>query len=328
MAYPKLILLAVLALLWQPRVQASPLTQEMALHAMLESVSSALTTMGDYSSLNPDGISNGSARIGAAGLSWTGSVDDQGWTYSGSGMFGGMALSMSLSGLVSGADGSDISFTIAGSGTLGTQPLLMDGTSIWRYDSVLDDYFDSDFAEHTKIGASSWHGWGVHRRRVWCAIPDTVNGSAIIADIIAGGQVLMSDASSGKKVRYGGGMKYCYYPFPFGLQSVASSGKMGSLVAGAALKSALAPAAGAPPAFPTPIANFLDASNLGSVVQPGGGLDGDDVDNRYRSSGRFIGNSFSGLTQDVPEPGSAALALLALTAAAVVCRRRAPNRQA
>ncbi len=320
MANLKLALIALPALLWQPAAQASALIQEMALHAMLESASSALTTMGDYSTLNPDAIANGSHRIGAGGLAWSGSVGDAGWAYTGSGKLGGMALSMSLSGSVTGADGADISFTITGSGMLGSQPLSMDGTSTWHYDSVLDDYFDSDFVEHTKIGANSWHGYGVNRRRTWCPKPSAIDGSALISDVIAGGSILQGWASSGKKIRYGGGLKYCYFPFPLDLQSVASSGKMGSLVSGAAAKSGLTPAAAVAPGLPAPIADFLDASNQGTLVQTSGGLYGDDVDNRYRSSGSFGGGVFSGVTHDVPAPPT--LSLLALAGALAWAQRR------
>lgn len=126
--------------------------EEMTRHTMLESTASVLTTLGDYSVLNPDGITDGTTNIGGTGISWTGSYSDSGWGYTGTGSFGGVPLSMSYSGALSGIDGSDITVTIAGTGFLGSQPLLMNGSTKWFYDIATDDYLTMAFAQEITLG--------------------------------------------------------------------------------------------------------------------------------------------------------------------------------
>lgn len=322
-----LALLPALLLLSHHPSGASVLTQEMALHAMLESASAALTTMGDYTVLNPDLISNGTARIGGGGISWSGSYGDAGWSYSGTGTFGGLALTMNLVGIISGAEGSDIVMGINGTGMLGTQPLLMQGSSTWLYDALFDDYFDMHFAQQTKIGAASYFGWLTGRERIKCALAGTESGNGAVVGPIAGPVVLTSVASLGKKTAYGSGITGCrdpvYVAVPPGLTAVASSGKKGSLVSSTMHKSALSTSNEVAPPLPVAGDDFLAPSNLGTLVQLDGALDADDMDNRYRSSGRYANGSFSGLTLEVPEPGGGWLVGVALLGLGVSRRRGA-----
>lgn len=296
--------------------QASMLIQEMGLHVMLEASAAALTTVGDYTVQNPDAISNGSARIGAGGIAWSGQYADSGWSYTGSGLFGGLALTMNLSATVAGSEGSNINMTVVGSGMLGSQPLQMQGSASWLYDAVFDDYFKMDFAQQTKIGAASWYGWVRGNESYGCIKADTVAGNGTFSGPIAGAPVeLTSIASLGKKSAVGSGHK-CWTPVPLdlftGLTSIASLGKRGGLLVSRLEKSALSPTAVAAPALPAAVSNYLDPGNQASVVQVDGQLDGDDMFNRYRSSGSHAAGSFSGITHDVPEPGSGGLLALAL----------------
>lgn len=310
--------------------QSSVLLQEMALHSMLESTASVLTTLGDYAVLNPDGLSNGSPTIGQAGIAWRGTYSDTGWTYSGSGQFGGMALQLNFSGSLRGSDGSAIAIAVVGSGTLGSQPLAIGGNSTWLYDAASDDYLSMIFRQETKIGDHSHYGWVVGFEKLLCILqgPTDLGPGGRQFGTIAGPTptVLIADASSGKKTAYGAGFKWCYTPVNFagdmGLTSVSSTGKKGSLTVSSMRKSALSQSPQAAPAFGAPFSDFLAADNQGTLVAGAGGLDADDMDNRYRSSGQAAAGNFSGVTASLPEPGMAGLLATALLTLGLVRRLR------
>lgn len=344
---PKLWLTAVLPLslsfplsLLTPQAQASvALLQEMSLHSMLESTVTVLTTLGDYTTLNPDQLSDGTAAIGGAGISWSGSYSESGWRYDGTGNFGGMPLSMHYTATLTGTYGvGDISVAVAGVGMLGSQALRMTGSSDWIFNAARDEYFDMNFAQETKIGANSNYGWVVGYEKVLCfrgTSDDRPPNSAFSG--IAGAEpgALTAIASAGKKVRYGGGAKNCYAPIyasndPVVLVGEASSGKKGSITVSQFVKSPLSNTQHAAPTQVLAVTDYLSAENQATLVGSDGGLDADDMDNRYRSSGQFANGSFSGVTTDVPEPGTAWLVGWAMALLVVVsCRRRlARHRQA
>lgn len=289
------------------------LLQEMALHSMLESTASVLTTLSDYAVSNPDGISNGTANIGGGGISWTGSYGDSGWSYSGNGSFGGMLLSMSYAGTLSGADGTDITVTIAGTGMLGNQPLLMNASTKWAYDATLDDYLAMDFAQETKVGAASYWGWVVGGEKVICIKADAGSGNGVVrGGVIAGNDIVLSSiASLGKRTAFGSGIKFCFSPIgvagEFLLSSVASTGKKGGMTVSSVTKSALNNIQHVAPALPPPFSDLLSPANQGTLVADDGGLYADDMFNRFRSTGSYVGDTlggtFSGITSSVvPEP--------------------------
>ncbi len=297
-------LLVLPLLVYAGKAESALALQEFTLHTMLEATAAVFTTLGDYTLSNPDGISNGTADIGTAGISWSGSYSDSAWSYTGSGVFGGLALSMSYSGLLTGSDGSDIGVTISGTGTLGSKPLLMNGFTNWKYDLASDDYLEMDFAQETKIGTNTRWGWTTGRERLVCVGPGKVPGS------IAGNELVLTGiASSGKRSGFDFGHKYCLVP--------GGDGRVGVMTISSYTKSTLNAFSHVAPAFAAlPLDNELfDPSVQGTLIADNGALYADDMDNRYRSEGRFAGNSFSGLTFSVAEPSAAwtiALGLLGL----------------
>lgn len=298
--------ISVLSLMLQITVYAStansaPILEEMNLHTMLESTSSVLTTLGDYSVLNPDGITNGTANTGGRGISWTGTFSSSGWNYSGTGIFGGLPLSMNYSGTLSGSDGADITVAISGTGSLGSQPLLMSGSTQWFYDTATNDYLTMAFAQETKIGADSRWGWVVGTERIFCVGEGTVSG------VIAGESILVAVASSGKRSALGSGIKTCFAP------TSPDFFKKGSLTISKIRKSALNElrhAAPLAPALPS-IGDLFNSDNQGTVVADDGGLYADDMSNRYRTNGiRGSGGTpdveptVVGTTTSIPEPAT------------------------
>ena len=286
------------------------LLQEITLHTMLESTVSVLTTLGDYAVLNPDGITNGTAKIGAGGIAWTGSYSDSAWTYAGAGIFGGAALSMTYSGLLTGADGSNISVSIAGTGFLGSQPLLMNGSTTWTYDSATDDYLTMEFAQETKIGAASRWGWVRGREPVYC-----VKGG-VVRRVIAGNDIGVSPVdSSATPAVVGRGMRKCFPVDAAGeiLVAVASSGKQGTMAVSATRKTALQESQHVAPGLPPPLSDLFSPDNQGTLVADDGGLYADDMFNRYRSTGRYTADTFAGITINVvPEPATAWMVLIGM----------------
>jgi hypothetical protein len=102
----------------------------------------------------------------------------------------------------------------------------------------------------------------------------------------------------------------------------------------AAVKTTLADDPQPPPAPPpTPsIAGLSDPNNLGTIVADAGALYGDDMSNRYRSSGIAAQGTFSGTTINaIPEPGSL-VGIATMLASALTIRTRShrgtrfPNR--
>ena len=326
------------ALCCSSAVQAYPVLQEMSLHSMLESTTLVLNTLNDYAVLNPDGISNGRGSIGPGAIRWSGRFDDSGWAYSGSGLFGGMALSMNYTGTLSGNWGTDIVLSILGSGSLGNglsgQPLLMQGQSVWHYDAGVNDYLEMNFAQETKIGANSKHGWTRGKERVLCYVDGEPIGQAAVPKlirVIAGEPILLltGDAASGKRAAFNQGLAKngnvgvdandcTFLPInPTELTSVVSTGKKGSATVSTVVKSLLTDSREvAPPEPAAPIGNLLAPQNQGTVVTGDGRLFADDLSNSYRSDGLVNGQTFSGTTISVPEPASlwqVGLALLALS---------------
>ncbi len=324
------IALIIPVMLHAGTAQALPVLQEMALHSMLESTTSVFTTLSDYALQNPDGISNGSARTGPGGITWSGMFGNDGWSYSGTGIFGGMALSMTYSGTLSGSYGGDITMTVHGAGSIGSgstaQPLLMTGLSTWFYDNAHSDYLDMDFEQETKIGANSRHGWIRGKEKIICFVDGILVGDGVIPKVIAGAPIVLEAvASSGKKATYGAGIgidtNECRF-LPIELFGWASSGKKGSMEVSTTVISLLTNSHQSPPAFPAPPAgDLLVPENLGTLVTGDGNLYADDARNEFRSTGRIDGQTFSGITSSLPEPTSALLVGLGI-AGLILTRQR------
>jgi len=279
---------------------AIPYQEEMTLHTMLESTASVLTTLGDYSVLNPDGITDGTANIGGSGISWTGSYSDSGWIYTGTGSFGGIPLSMSYSGVLSGNDGSDIIVTIAGTGFLGSQPLLMNGSTKWFYDIDTEDYLTMAFAQETKIGANSFWGWVVGAELTLGI------GAGVVSGLVAGGAITLGTGGSGAPAGVVAGIKTGAI--------VGAGATVATTAISAAVKTTLAEDQHSAPTTPaTPsTTNLFNPNNQGTLVTDDGGLYADDMSNRYRSTGSYAGGTFSGTTTTVPEPATVWMVCLGL----------------
>lgn len=325
--------IALPAALLPPAAHTTPMTREMSLHAALESASMSLGVLAQFSEQNPYGAGDGSAWLGAAGLSWSGMLTETGYSLQLDGRIGGQQLSLQLTGSFTGADGADILFSLQGNGQLGSEPLFVDGTMQWHYDAAYDDYFDADFAQHVQVGANSRHGYPKGTERYLCLVEGDEAGDGRIVDAggatpIAGAPVqLTAAASSGKKADAGTGIKKCWRRVDLaglldpGLTATASQGKKGGMLVSRTTLPPLAELQSVSPAAPAPIDNYFHPSNLGSFVQASGELDADDPFNRYRFTGRLDGDAFSGRTFDVPAPAPAVLLALALCA---MPRRRRP----
>ena len=320
-------------LLWAGTARAMPLVHEMALHSMLESTTSVFTTLRDYAILNPDGISDGSGGIHGSPLAWSGSFGSTGWSYNASGIFSGMALTLNYTGSLSGSNASDVVVTMTGTGSLGNQPLLMDGTSTWYFNAAAQDYLEIDFDQTTKIGANSRYGRVKGKEKVICIVDGEVVGDGKLPPVVAGEPVeLRSVSSSGKPTRYPTtnlydyGVKRCHLA-PVELTSVSSTGKRGLTTVSTIVVSILSDGSRPPLVSPAAIlpGQEFDPSNLGTVVATDGGMYADDARNQFRSTGQFLADqTFSGTTISVPEPGSAWLTGLALAALLAFPRNRRP----
>jgi hypothetical protein len=296
---------------------------------MLEASASVLSSLADYAILNPDSISDGTSLIDGSGIAWSGTYTATGWTYAGAGRFGGMNLLMNYAGTTVGADGSDVTVSFMGTGMLGTQPLLMNGSTTWAYDATRADYFDMEFAQETKIGAASRWSWVVGKEKIICVIESPQPGDGQMAQVIAGqGIYLNSIASLGKKVGYMAGMKNCWSPIDAlgnlgPLVSVASSGKKGGATLSTVIIKELTSSRTPAPSAPIALNMLLDPANQGTLVTDDGNLYADDMFNRYRSTGTYsdTNGTFSGLTISVPEPPTGWLLGMAALVFAVSRRR-------
>lgn len=316
---------------------ALPVLQEMALHSMLETTTSVFSTLRDYALENPDGLSNGNALTGPGGIAWSGTYGDSGWSYQGSGVLGGMVLSMSYSGTLAGTLGSDITITTHGTGSLssgaGTLPLLMTGQSTWLFDAVRGDYLDMDFEQLTKIGSATRYGWVRGKEKIICLVDGVPVGNGVLPPVIAGENItLTSTASSGKKLAYGSGFGWvtgvdtttCRF-LPVELFAVASLGKRGSMTISTTVVNLLTSTGQPAPAFPlAPAGDPLAPENLGTLITDDGHLYADESYNLFRSTGQVdeLTFSFSGTTTSVPAPATGWLLGLALACGLAAGRSR------
>ncbi len=269
----KLIVISVVVVGANIRTASALLfTESMNLHTMMEATTSVFTTLAD----------TGSGIIKQP-INWSGSFDQNSWSYSGSGIFGGKALQLNYSGSLSGQNGQDIIVSFTGNGSLGNDPLTMTGETRWFYDSQVDDYIDFDFEQLTKIGASSLWGW--------------VLGAETVVGVGAG-------------VAVGVGVGTILPP-----AGLVAGVKVGALATGllvgvsAGAKSLLTDS---PPPKPTvalirPTPNPGDLFPNDGTIIVGVGNDGllvaSDYSGRYRGVGSVLGGSFSGTTS-VPEPST------------------------
>lgn len=319
------------ALLWTGAAKAMPLIQEMALHSMLESTTSVFTVLRDYAILNPHGESDGSGGINGSPIAWSGSFGNAGWSYSASGLFSGLALTLNYTGVLSGSDASDVLVTVAGTGSLGNQPLFISGTSTWYFDSIAQDYLQMDFDLGAKIEANSFYKRVKGREKIICMLDGQIVGDGKIPPVLPSAPVeLTSVSSSGKKSPYlteniyGSGTKDCHLA-PIVLMSEASKGKRGLGTVSTTVVSLFSNSSLPALEFPAAVAagHEFDPSNLGTVVATDGGIYADDARNQFRSTGQYLDNgSFTGTTISVPEPAGLWLTGLALVALAFSRGRR------
>ena len=283
------------AILSPSSAYATTFTQRMNLHTMLEATTSVLTTLADRDTgaIQQD-------------ISWAGTFDDTGWTYSGSGVFSGDPLTLNYVGSLSGQNGQDIVVSFTGTGFIGLEPLTMTGESRWFYDALTGDYLAFEFKHLTKIGQNSLWGW--------------VLGGEIVAGVGAG-------------VVVGAGLATVIGPggvVPGVAAGTAATGVLVGISAGA--QSLLVEDAGPPPEPdpPTPPEepDEGDAFFEGFIItrtDEDGLLAARDLSVRYGAVGSFSGNSFAGVTWAVPEPSAVALVGAGLAVLALNRRRGRRN---
>lgn len=268
----KLVVLGIALLIANIGVaNATPLSsaEHMILQTMMESTTSAFTTLAD----------TGTGSIDPP-ITWTGTFDETSWSYSATGSFGGEALILNYSGSLSGLHGEEIVVSFDGTGWLGTEPLLIVGKTTWFYDTPADDYIEFDFEQLTKIGANSFWGW--------------VTGAEVTGGVASG-------------IVVGIGGTVIFPPGGWVAGITTGTGATGVLVGiSAGIKSLLTDAATAPekPAAPIrtsiPINEGDSFANYGNiivvVVEDANSLVASDFSGHYRSSGNFdgAGGSFSG----------------------------------
>jgi hypothetical protein len=285
---------------------ALSLYQEMNIHTMLEATTAAFDTLGDYSVLNPVGETNGSRLVGSLPFSWTGNYSNDSWNYIGSGEFAGQTLHLNYSGARTGVDGNDITINFTGSGNIGSQPLLFNGSTKWLYDSSLKDYVYMNFEQLAKIGPNSLWGWATGIE-IFVGV-----GAGVVSGLVAGGAITIGTGGTGAPAGLLAGLKTGFL-----VGGAATAGSLGSSVA---LKTLLQednppqkPPAQTPPAssdkciINIQINIICNPPNTGTIIQDNGKLDSDSQSNLYRSSGTFTPTSqdtgaFIGETRDVPGP--------------------------
>lgn len=147
-------LLIWLLLMLTPSLALADLTpptlkEAMNLNTLAEAATSTLVTLASIED----------TAVGQT-LDWSASYSESGWAYSTSGgSFNGKSLDLYLTGSLSGDDGQDIVGSFSGTGNWGADPISLQGSTTWIYDSVSDDYINMDFEQVTEVGSDSW--WGV-----------------------------------------------------------------------------------------------------------------------------------------------------------------------
>jgi hypothetical protein len=280
------------------------LPELMNLTTAIEASTSGLTTIVD------------SQGAGLSQLSWSGTFSDSGWTYSGFGVLAGKAVNLVYTGALTGSQGANITVTFSGTGSLGSDPLLMGGMTTWVFDPSLNDYAAMDFEQLTKIGSGSLWGWIVGA--------ETVGGGVIGGAAGLAGGVVATAATGGLGV--GAGV------------ALTAGGALGGAAAGvgisAGVKSLLGPSpppkpsASARPVFPgTPTPLLATPGMIYTAVSVGGNLAGSDLNGNIISSGSFDVTSgrFNGSSTTIPEPPTFATIAVGLWALAYVLRRFEPK---
>lgn len=287
----KLGVLVLAPMMMVSTAHSATIYEEMILHTMLEATTSVFTTLGDYSLLNPDGVTDGTVAIGNDGVSWSGTYSDTLWSYEATGIFGGAPLSLTYSGALSGTDGSDITVSVSGSGMFGSQPLSMNGSSTWLYDPTLSDYTSLMFAQETKIGAASWWGWVVGAELALGATAGVVSG------LVTGGVITVGSGGTGAPVGFVAGVKTGAI--------VGTGATVATTAISAQVKSTLADDQHlAPTTRPVPVGDLFRPDNQATLVADNGFLYADDMANLYLSTGTFDAGIFNGKIRSVPEPAA------------------------
>lgn len=287
----KLVVLMLTPMVMVNTAHSASIAEEMILHTMLEATTSVFTTLGDYSLLNPDGVTDGTAAIGKDGISWSGTYSDTSWSYGATGVFGGAPISMTYSGALSGTDGSDITVSISGMGFLDSQPLLMNGSGTWLYDSALDDYASLMFMQETKIGAASFWGWVVGAELALGV------GAGVVSGLVAGGAITLGTGGAGAPAGVVAGIKTGTI--------VGAGATVATTTISAQVKTTLAEDQHvAPVAPPLPVGDLFHPSHQATVVADNGLLFADDMSSLYFSTGSYDAGSFSGKISSVPEPAA------------------------
>jgi hypothetical protein len=243
--------------------------QQMNVHTMAEAALSVMTQLADV---------NGSAINQP--LVWSGTYDDNQWTYTAAGDLGGEALSLNYSGTLAGLDGQDITVSFTGTGMLGQEPLLMTGQTRFIWDPASSDYRHFEFEQLTKVGANSAWGWVV--------------GAEVVAGVGFGVAV---GVGVGTVIPPGGvalGVKTGIYATAI-LASVSKSAH-DKITQGIA-----APPKPPFPPFPTDLVggeSFPSEGNVITVVEDTGAIAGKDHSGEFRLGGTYAAGTFSGTIED------------------------------
>jgi len=114
-------------------------------------------------------------------LSWSVEFTERTWVARLSGNINRQKSEFTITGYVWGNDQETLSVNYAGFGEAGGEPLLINGTATWLYNTDAKDYQAMDFRQVTKIGKNSFWGW--------------VLGAEIVVGGGVGGVVAVSGAS-------------------------------------------------------------------------------------------------------------------------------------
>jgi len=119
---------------------------------------------------------------------------DGNWSVSAEGSIGDQEIELEITGHVRGGNREDLSLNYSGGGTIGREPVRIEGQAEWLYDAELLDYPTMKIEHAIQIGEDSFWGWIVGSEIV---VGGAVGGgAAIVASPATGGGSLLIGAGA------------------------------------------------------------------------------------------------------------------------------------